>query len=50
MVTKLSIGHGHGTENSGPDATFDEATFSTVGRSVAWLLASYQNQNQVPLI
>ena len=41
-VTKLSLGRG--TENSGPDSTFDEATFSTVGRSVTWLLASYQNQ------
>ena len=41
-ISKVAIGRG--TEDSGADITFDEATFSTVGRSATWLLASYNNQ------
>ena len=41
-VTKLALGRG--TNDGGADSTFDEATFSTIGRSVDWLLASYRNQ------
>ena len=41
-VTGLSLGKG--PNGSGPDATFDEATFSTVSRSADWLLASFNNQ------
>ena len=43
-VTGLSLGKG--PNSSGPDATFDEATFSSVPRSADWLLASYNNQKQ----
>ncbi len=42
-ISKVAIGKG--TADGGPDTTFDEATFSTVGRSADWLLASYNNQN-----
>ena len=47
-VTNISIGRGVQAESTdgGPDATFDEATFSTVPRSADWLLASYNNQKQ----
>ena len=41
-ISKVAIGKG--TADGGPDTTFDEATFSTVGRSADWLLASYNNQ------
>ena len=41
-ITKLAIGRG--ISDAGPGTTFDEATFSTVGRSSDWLLASYDNQ------
>ena len=41
-VSGLAIGRG--TADAGPDATFDEATFSTVPRTADWLLASYNNQ------
>ncbi|MDA9110479.1 DUF2341 domain-containing protein, partial [bacterium] len=41
-ISKVAIGRG--TEDGGADITFDEATFSTVGRSATWLLASYNNQ------
>ena len=44
-ITGLGLGRGIiGTYNNGPDCTVDEATFSTVGRSAAWLSASYHNQ------
>ena len=41
-VSGLAIGRG--TADAGPDATFDEATFSTAPRTADWLLASYNNQ------
>ena len=41
-ISKIAIGRG--TADSGADFIFDEATFSTVGRSADWLLASYNNQ------
>jgi hypothetical protein len=41
-ISKLAIGRG--TDDSGADITFDEATFSTVARSAAWISASYNNQ------
>ena len=41
-ISKLAIGRG--TDDSGAEITFDEATFSTVARSAAWLSASFNNQ------
>ena len=41
-ISKVAIGRG--TNDSGANITFDEASFSTVGRSADWLLASYNNQ------
>ena len=41
-ISKIAIGRG--TADSGADFSFDEATFSTTGRSADWLLASYNNQ------
>ena len=41
-ISKIAIGRG--TADSGADFSFDEATFSTSGRSADWLLASYNNQ------
>ena len=41
-----SLAIGRGTDDSGADITFDEATFSTVSRSADWLLASFNNQKQ----
>ena len=41
-ITGLSIGRG--IDDAGPSTTFDEATFSTVARSAAWISASYNNQ------
>jgi hypothetical protein len=42
FVTGLSLGRG--SLDGGPDAVFDEATFSTVGRSSSWIAASFNNQ------
>ena len=42
FVTGLSLGRG--SLDGGPDAVFDEATFSTVGRSSSWISASFNNQ------
>ena len=41
-ITGLSIGRG--IDDAGPSTTFDEATFSTVARSAAWITTSYNNQ------
>ncbi|NCZ64597.1 MAG: DUF2341 domain-containing protein, partial [Cellvibrionales bacterium] len=41
-ISKLAIGRG--TDDSGAEITFDEATFSTVPRTADWLLASFDNQ------
>ena len=38
------IAVGRGISSGSPNLTFDEATFSTVGRSAAWLSASFHNQ------
>ena len=48
-ITGLSIGRGFGN-NHGPNTTIDEVTFAKVGQSSEWISASYQNQNQTPLI
>ena len=44
-ITGLSIGRG--IDDAGPSTTFDEATFSTVARSAAWITTSYNNQKPV---
>ena len=41
-ISGLSLGRG--MDEAGPSTTFDEATFSTVARSAAWISASYDNQ------
>ena len=41
-ISALSLGRA--LLANGPDGTIDEATFSTIGRSSAWITASYQNQ------
>ena len=41
-ISELAIGRT--THTFGPVGDFDEATFSTVGRSAAWISASYNNQ------
>ncbi|MBV42384.1 MAG: hypothetical protein CL834_05075, partial [Crocinitomicaceae bacterium] len=43
IITGLSLGRGFGN-NSGPNTTVDEASFSSVGRSSNWISATYQNQ------
>jgi hypothetical protein len=44
LVSVTGLAMGRGTSDVGPNTTIDEATFSTVGRSAAWLSASFHNQ------